>query len=84
MKIHNGGSDMDNQLSISTGYTLPPTINSTRNPTCIYSKIKEKDICFKSSLTNQLFISFTSNDNGAGKGFSASIVFGKNWKMFLF
>ena len=75
---------MDNQLYIPTENPLPPTINSTRNPTCIYSKIKEKDICSKSSLTNQLFVSFTSNDNGAGKGFSASIVFGKNWKMFLF
>ena len=29
------------------------------------------------SLKNQLFISFTSNSNGAGKGFNVSFEFGK-------
>ena len=38
------------------------------------------------STVNQVFISYTSNGNGAGKGFSASFTFGKkvaNFNFFL-
>ena len=31
----------------------------------------------RTSTKNQIFISFTSNSNGLGKGFSASFTFGK-------
>ena len=34
------------------------------------------------STGNQMFISFTNNDNGLGKGFSASFVFGKKVENF--
>ena len=35
------------------------------------------------SLGNQVFIEFWANGNGAGKGFSASIKFGKIINQFL-
>ena len=37
-----------------------------------------------SSTGNQVFISFTSNGNGLGKGFSASFAFGKKTGNFNF
>ena len=37
-----------------------------------------------SSTGNQMFISYTSNGNGLGKGFSASFTFGKNVTNFSF
>ena len=36
-----------------------------------------------STTGNQMFISYTSNGNGAGKGFSATYTFGKKVAIFF-
>ena len=73
LRIHNGGSDKDATLWKNTqqqnidseSFSVNAEFTGNTLPPTI------------NSLKNQLFISFTSNSNGAGKGFNVSFEFGK-------
>ena len=76
MKIYDGGSDStEGYHNYGTGNYIYILLNEfTGNslpPTTL-------------SNGNQMFISFTSNGNGLGKGFSASFAFGKKTGNFNF
>ena len=66
LRIHNGGSDKDATFWRNLGdQGIHAEFTGNTLPPTI------------NSLKNQLFISFKSNSNGVGKGFSASFEFGK-------
>ena len=62
LNIYDGGSTKDDQLISMTGNSASFWLNSASSQLM--------------SSGSQLFIEFSSNGNGIGKGFSASIKFG--------
>ena len=78
LKIYDGGSEKDSLLNVFTGNTTigNPLLNALAGNTLNSATL---------STGNQILISYTNNRGEApGKGFSASLTFGKKVTNFSF